>query len=88
MRTAETHNMYCFLTVDQKLINNVKTQSKHAPLSSLKTKVLRPADLGRALGLWPLSPRYVSLQGASFPVRSDLAMPGNKRRPGKQGRPT
>lgn len=46
IRTAEIYNMYCFLSVDHKLIKNVTAQSKHEPLSSLTTKVLRPAELG------------------------------------------
>jgi hypothetical protein len=81
IRTAEMHGMYCFLTTDYALVRNLIAQGKHKPICSLRTKVLSPAQLGAVLGLRPLNPRHVSHEGASFPVRSDLHMPGSKRRP-------
>lgn len=80
IRTAEVHGMFCFLTADYSLIRSLENQRRHEPVFSLKTKVLGPAGLGRALGLLPLDPRHLGHEGASFPVRGDLQMPGNKRR--------
>lgn len=81
IRTAEVHRMYCFLTTDYALVRNLTAQGKHEPISSLRTKILSPAQLGAVLGLRRLNPRYISHEGASFAVRSDLHMPGNKRKP-------
>lgn len=87
IRTAETHGLFCLLTVDQKLCNNFRQRSKQEPLRSLKTKVLTPSELGRHLGLRPLDPKYLSYEDASFPVRPDLNMPGDKRQRDKRTRP-
>jgi hypothetical protein len=80
IRTAEVHGVYCFLTTDYALLRNLAAQGKHEPISSLCTKVLSPAQLGTNLGLWPLDPRHISHEGASFPVRSDLHTPRKRRR--------
>jgi hypothetical protein len=80
IRTAETHGIFCFLTADYSLLRSLENQSKHEPIRSLKTKILSPAAMGKVLGLVPVDPRLLSHEGASFPVRSDLQMPGNKRR--------
>jgi hypothetical protein len=80
IRTAEKHGMYCLLTTDYKLIRNLEAQQKGEPIRSLQTKVLGPTQLGKALGLVPLSARYASYIDASFFVRADLSMPGNRRR--------
>lgn len=80
VRTAEVHRMYCLLTTDYKLMRTLDAQSKLEPIKSLQTKVLSPTDLGRALGLWPLNPKYVSHEGDRVPVRADRSLPGNKRR--------
>lgn len=87
IRTAETAGMYCFLTADHRLIRNMAAQEKHEPIRSLRTKVLSPTQLGKALGLFPLDPRFVSYEGASGPVRADLHMPGSKRRKRRQRPP-
>lgn len=79
IRTAETHGLLCFLTTDYKLCRNFRQRSQQEPICSLKTTVLTPAELGRRLGLRPLDPKYLSYEGASFPVRPDLSMPGDKR---------
>lgn len=80
IRTAESYGMFCFLTADYSLLRSLENQSKHEPVFSLKTKILGPAALGRMLGILPIDPRRLGHEGASFPVRSDLQMPGNKRR--------
>ena len=80
IRTAETHGLLCLLTTDYKLCRNFRQRSRQEPIRSLQTTVLTPAELGRRLGLRPLDPKYLSYEGASFPVRPDLSMPGDKRR--------
>jgi hypothetical protein len=82
IRTSEKHGMYCFLTTDHKLLANLDAQRQQEPVRSLKTKVLSPTQLGKALGLRPLSARYASHIDSSFPVREDLSMPGNRRKGG------
>lgn len=84
IRTAESHGIFCFLTADYSLLRSLENQGKHEPVLSLKTKILSPTGLGRALGLIPIDPRHLSHERASFPVRSDLQMPGNTRRQKRQ----
>ncbi len=80
IRTAETYGLFCLLTVDRSLCTNFRQRSQQEPIRSLHTTVLTPTELGRRLGLRPLDPKYLSYEGASFPVRPDLSMPGDKRR--------
>lgn len=85
IRTAQAHGMYCFLTADYKLMKNLREQGRHEPICSLTTKVMSPTQLGQAIGLAPLEPRHVAYEGASVPVRTDLHMPGNKRKQKRKG---
>lgn len=50
IRTAEVSGMFCFLTTDYKLCNNVQSRRKLEPIKSLKTEVMTPTELGRHLG--------------------------------------
>ena len=79
IRTAEKHGMFCFLTMDRKLMRNVNSKQKGFPLSSLETKLMTPSDLGRHLQLIPVPPVVLSYNDASFFVRPDLSSPANKR---------
>lgn len=79
--TAEKHDMFCFLTMDFKLIKTVAAQSRSAPLKSFKTFVLTPEDFGKRFGMLPVPPHILSYNDASFHVRSDIPMPIGKRRP-------
>lgn len=83
IRTAETFGVYCLLTTDYSLLRSMAAQGRHEPIVSLRTKVLSPKQLGKLLGLLPLAPRHISHQDASSPVRADLYMPDNKRRPSR-----
>lgn len=85
IRTADAHGMCCFLTTDHALIRNLRAQERHEPICSLRTKVLTPAELGKLLRLLPMDPRRVSHDGASFPVRADLHMPGSRRPRSRRG---
>ncbi len=78
---AERNGVFCFLTMDFKLLNNMDRQSKFEPIKSLNTMVLSPEQFGQKLGISPVDPSVMSYHRASFPVRSDLSMPDGKRRP-------
>jgi hypothetical protein len=82
--TAERHGMFCFLTMDFKLIRTVRSQIKADPLRSFRTLVLTPEELGARVGLRRVPPHLFSYDDASFFVRSDVAMPDGKRRPLKK----
>lgn len=84
--TAERNELFCFLTMDFKLIKNVAAQSQSKAVRGLRTRVITPEDLGRELRLFRIPPHLFSYHDASFPVRPDLSMPGGKRRPVKQYR--
>ncbi|MFH1217775.1 MAG: hypothetical protein V1706_14870 [Pseudomonadota bacterium] len=78
--TAEHNNCYCFLTMDFKLVRNIRAQSKNATIKSLKTKILTPEEFGKELGIIPMSPRLYSYHNADYPVRHDINWPDSKRR--------
>ncbi|MEM9422430.1 MAG: hypothetical protein AAF986_07995 [Pseudomonadota bacterium] len=82
--TAEKYDLFCFLTMDFKLIRNVRAQSRGDPLKSFSTLVLTPEDFGKRFNLHPISPRLFSYHDATYPVRDDLTMPDGKRRPLKR----
>jgi len=81
IRTAETHGLFCFLTMDFKLRKTFEQLKGTEPFRSLTTRVMTPVELGQHLGIMPLPPHIFSYNDASFFVRSDLSMPGGKRRP-------
>lgn len=78
--TAETHGVFCFLTMDFKLCKTMESRCNQEPVRSLQTKVWTPQQLGRYLRLMPVDPTLLSYNDASFPVRADLHWPDNKRR--------
>ncbi|HVK42314.1 MAG TPA: hypothetical protein VM471_07540 [Phenylobacterium sp.] len=80
IRTAEKHGLFCFLTMDFKLRRTVERWKDYEPFKSMKTKVMTPAEFGKAFELIRVPPRLHSYTNASFFVRSDLHMPGEKRR--------
>jgi|GEM_PF-911937 len=84
VRTAEVHGMYCLLTTDYTLMRQLEAQRKHEPISSLRTKVLSPSQLGKELGLLPLNPRCLSHADAHFPVRPDVHLRSGRRKPGSR----
>lgn len=75
IRTAEKHQLYCFLTTDFKLLDVLHAQRNSARVQALKTKVLTPVELAGSLGIYPIAPQLFSYTNASFPVRADLVMP-------------
>lgn len=84
IRTAEVHGLYCFLTADLKLRRSVERWKDYEPFKSMSTKVLTPSEFGKAFGMLPTPPHFQSYTNASFIVRSDLHMPGERRRPVSQ----
>jgi hypothetical protein len=78
--TAERNDCYCFLTMDFKLIKNVRAQSKNSAIKSLKTKVMTPEEFGKRFNLVPINPRLYSYHRADYPVKHDTNWPDSKRR--------
>lgn len=77
--TAERLGMHCFLTMDFKLMRSVERWKDYEPFRSMKTKVLTPEELGREWRITPVAPHLYGYNDASFPVRSDLHVPDEKR---------
>ena len=71
--------MFCFLTMDYKLLKALSSRAKSEPIRSLKTKVLTPEQLGKLIWLTPVNPALLSYEDASWPVRPDLYWPDSKR---------
>ena len=80
IRTAEHHGLFCFLTMDQKLLKSCAQLRKKEPLKSLRTRILSPEDFSRRFGILPVPPRLLSYNDASWFVDLDQTMPGEKRR--------
>jgi len=80
IRRAEKHGLFCFLTMDFKLRRTVERWKDYEPFNSIKTKVMTPEEFGRKFEMIPTPPRLHSYTDASFFVRADLHMPGEKRR--------
>lgn len=79
IRTAEVNDMFCFLTMDFKLIRAVQAQAKSAAVRNLRTRVMTPEELGKHILLVPLNPAILSYDDASYPVRPDLHWPNSQR---------
>lgn len=80
IRTAEKHGLFCFLTMDFKLIDTLEGQKGASRIKSLGTKVMTPHQLGSYMELHPIAVDLLSYIGASFFVRGDLSWPDGKRR--------
>jgi len=81
LRTAETYGLTYFLTMDYRLIRNIAAQRRHPVIANLETEAITPSALGSRLGLIPYPPVLLSYTNASYPVRPDLSLPGDKRGP-------
>lgn len=81
IRTAEIHSLPYFLTMDYRLVRNVAAQKRNRLIASLTTEVITPSALGSRLGMIPYPPVLLSYTNASYPVRADLSLPGDKRGP-------
>lgn len=79
IRTAEVNEMFCFLTMDFKLLKTLQARSTSDPVRSLRTRVLTPEQLGSYLWLAPVNPIILSFEDANSPIRPDLHWPDSKR---------
>lgn len=77
--TAENNDCYCFLTMDFRLIRNVRAQAKNATIMGLRTKILTPEEFGKNFGIASISPRLFSYHGASYPVEHNVNWEDSKR---------
>ena len=80
IRTAETHKMFCFLTMDFSLMRALDSQQGHELLKSLATRIMTPTEFGRYFGIAPVPSQILSYNDASVPVRSDLHWPDENRK--------
>lgn len=80
IRTAQTHGMFGFLTMDYSLIRLVNSQKKRIIQAGVMTKILTPEILNSEFGLGSVAPYLFSFNNASFPVRADLHWPDQRRR--------
>jgi hypothetical protein len=83
--TAEHNDCYCFLTMDFKLINNVRAQAKNPIIERLRTKVLTPEEFGREFRIIPIPPRFFSYHNASYPVERKTNWKDSKRQKRRRG---
>ncbi|WGO84367.1 hypothetical protein [Arsenophonus apicola] len=72
IRTAEKYNLFCFLTMDFKLIKTLNAQRNSPRIRALKTSVMTLAMLGKRLRLFQIAPLILSYNDATFPVRNDF----------------
>lgn len=79
IRTAEVHGMYCFLTMESRMLKIMHAQRNRPIIKSLKTRVMSPKMLGEALRLRPIELRHFDYQNSSWFVRPDLHWEGEKR---------
>ena len=81
IRTAETHKMFCFLTMDFSLMRALDSQQGHELLKSLATRIMTPTEFGRYFGIAPVitpgpaEPNSKLQRRSVVPVRSDLHWP-------------
>ena len=78
--TAERNSCYCFLTMDFKLISNVRAQAKNRVIRTLRTKVLTPEEFGQKFSIPPIPPRLFSYHDASYPVIHRENWPNSERK--------
>lgn len=84
--TAERNHCYCFLTMDFRLIRNIRAQAMNKTIKSLKTLVLTPEEFGRRFSIIPIRPRMFSYHYASYPVIHRENWPDSKRHRPKKDR--
>lgn len=77
--TAEHNGCYCFLTMDFKLMRNIRAQANNKVIKSLKTRIMTPEDFGKEFKICPISPRLFSYHAASYFVEHDKNWPDSKR---------
>ncbi|WP_152414682.1 hypothetical protein [Blastomonas sp. AAP53] len=87
LRTAQVHGCRYILTMDQKFIHLCQQHHSKLVTAGISVEVCSPTHLGEKLKLPKIPPWIFSYNDASFPVRSDLHMPDQKRKPsiGRRG---
>jgi hypothetical protein len=67
IRTAETHGLFCFLTMDFSLMKCLESQKNAPRIRGMKTLVMTPADLGSYLKLPPIAPHLSAIPAPAIP---------------------
>jgi hypothetical protein len=80
IRTAEAHHCAAFITMDYSLLRLIENRQKHLDTLGMTTQVLSPKQFGNMHGIEPLPPYLFSYDNSSFPVRSDVCWPDERRR--------
>ena len=81
IRTAETHRLFCFLTMDFNLREAIMKNSHTEPIASLRTKVMTPEEFGTHFGLSPIDP-YICELAESDAMKSSARLRKALRRRG------
>jgi hypothetical protein len=81
IQTAERFGLFCFLTMDWKLLRALRAVRLKSPVSTLRTRIMSPLELGQHLKIAQVPTNLLSYENASFPVRPDLFWTDGKRRP-------
>lgn len=77
--TGERNDCYCFLTMDFKLIRNVRAQSENETIKALTVRVLSPQEFGQEFGIGAVPPRWFSYHEAESFVEHRLSRPNSRR---------
>lgn len=80
IRTAHEHRMFAFLTMDYSLVRLVAAQRSKLADIGISNLVVTPSELASHFELGKVPPHLFSYTDASFPVRSDLCWPDERRR--------
>jgi hypothetical protein len=87
LRTAQVYGCQYLLTMDRALVRLYQQHQRKLIAAGITAEICTPTMLARRFKLPPVPPKLFSYNDASFWVRTDLTMPGEKRRrsKGKRG---
>lgn len=81
LHTAHIHKVHCFLSMDFRLVNNIKNLSKKSEFPKLDTELMLPSELGAQIGLRPIETFLISYRDAVWAVHPELSLPEGRRQP-------
>lgn len=81
LHTAHIHKVHCFLSMDFRLVNNIKSLSRKKEFPELDTKLMLPSELGAEIGLRPIETFLISYRDSVWAVHPELSLPEGRRQP-------
>lgn len=81
LHTAHVHKVFCFLTMDFRLVNNVMSLTQKKEFPQLDAKLMLPSELGAAINLRPIETFTISYRNAIWAVHPELNLTGGRRQP-------